>query len=50
LCLRLVLLGFTLADQLTVVGDSADRFLGLALDVLDDAFDGLGRSAVVVSH
>jgi len=45
-----LLLGLALADHVVTSGDGADRFLGLALHVLDDALDAFCRTAVLVSH
>jgi hypothetical protein len=44
------LLGFTLFDQIVTTGYRANGFLGLALDVLYDAFDAFLKPIIVLSH
>src|SRR3954466_740176 len=46
----LVLLGLALAVEIIATGHGARDLLGLALNALDDALDGLFGTAVVVSH
>lgn len=48
LCLRLVLLGLALASEVVATCHTPDNFLGLALDVLNDALYRFGRSLVGV--
>src|SRR4029078_854025 len=46
----LVLLGLALADHVVTTGHGADRFLGLALHVLDGALDAFLGTTVLLSH
>src|SRR6185295_8591595 len=45
-----VLLCLALADHVVTACHGANRFLGLALDVLDDALDAFLRTSVLVGH